>query len=77
MSTQSAQTQAQSVLRERRESLGLSVRRAAKLAGIDPSHLSRAERGQAQLSVDALARLAEVLGMRGLSRQLAPFRDDK
>jgi transcriptional regulator with XRE-family HTH domain len=52
----------------------LSLRQAAERAGIDVGHLSRVERGQASLSVDALARLASVLELRELARLLEPHR---
>ncbi len=72
MSTEYAREQTQ-YLREQRVRRGLSLREAARRAQIDPAHLSRVERGQATLSVDALGRLAKALGLRGLTRQLAPF----
>jgi transcriptional regulator with XRE-family HTH domain len=56
-----------------REARGLSLRAAAHLAGIDPAHLSKVERGEAGLSVDSLARLARVLGLRELAQLLAPY----
>jgi len=56
--------------RARRESRGLSLREAARRADIEPSQLSRVERGMANLSVASTLRLARVLGMRGLVRQL-------
>jgi transcriptional regulator with XRE-family HTH domain len=62
-----------SPLRVLRRSRGLSLRECAREAGIDPGHLSRAERGMAVLSVDTLARLARVLGLRELERLLALF----
>jgi transcriptional regulator with XRE-family HTH domain len=57
-------------LRAVREAQGLSLRQAARLAGIDPAHLSRVERGEKQLTVDALARLAKVLRLDTLARLL-------
>ena len=60
-------------LRAVRVAQGLTLREAAHRARIDPAHLSRVERGEKQLSVDALARLAAVLGLRDLSRLLAPY----
>jgi transcriptional regulator with XRE-family HTH domain len=71
--TESAPERIQPTLREIRERRRLGLRETARRAGIDPAHLSRVERGKSQLSVDAAARLAMVLGMRGLVRQLAPF----
>lgn len=73
MSTESAAARAQPTLREIREKRRLSLRETARRSCIDPAHLSRVERGRAGLSVDAAARLAVVLGMRGLARQLAAF----
>jgi transcriptional regulator with XRE-family HTH domain len=40
---------------------------------MDRSHLSRVERGEASLSIDALARLATVLGLTELAAHLAPY----
>jgi transcriptional regulator with XRE-family HTH domain len=57
-------------LRAARGRQGLGLREAARLAGIDPSHLWRVEHGQARLSVPRLARLARVLGDHDLARQL-------
>jgi transcriptional regulator with XRE-family HTH domain len=62
-------------LRAVREAHGMSLRDAAQRSGIDPGHLSRVERGERQLSIDSLARLAEVLGLVELVRLLAPYRD--
>ncbi|MEP7081898.1 MAG: helix-turn-helix transcriptional regulator [Chloroflexota bacterium] len=57
-------------LRAVREAQGLTLRQAARLADVDPSQLSKAERGIGSLSVSQLARLAHVLGLRHLARQL-------
>lgn len=62
-------------LRAVRIAHGLSLRETAQRAGIDPAHLSRVERGERQLSVEALARLAEVLGLTELVKLLAPYRE--
>src|SRR5258708_1016000 len=59
-------------LRAVREAHGLSLRETARRAQIDPAHLSRVERGERQLSVDSLGRLAEVLNLPELARLLAP-----
>jgi transcriptional regulator with XRE-family HTH domain len=56
-----------------RQAHGLSLRQMADQARIDPAHLSRVERGLAQLSVPALARLADALGLRELAQLLRPF----
>ena len=61
-------------LRAVRQAQGLSLRETARRAEIDISHLSRIERGQASVSLEALARLAKVLGLRDLSRLLEPYR---
>jgi transcriptional regulator with XRE-family HTH domain len=63
-------------LRGAREARGLGLREAARLAGIDPSQLSKVERGQVSLSVDALARLAAVLELRELTKLLTPYRKE-
>jgi transcriptional regulator with XRE-family HTH domain len=60
-----------------RQAQGLSLRKAAERAGIDPGHLSRVERGQGGLSVEALGRLAHVLGLRELERLLRPYGANK
>ena len=66
-----------SPLRVLRQSRGLTLRECAQEAGIDPGHLSRAERGMAALSVAKLARLARVLGLRELEGLLALFDSQK
>lgn len=62
-------------LRAVRIARGYSLRETARRAGMAPAHLSRVERGQRQLSIDALARLAEVLGLTELAKLLAPYRE--
>lgn len=62
-----------SALRAAREAAGLGLREAAERAGIDPAHLSRVERGTKQLSVDALYRLAGVLGLGELRQALRTY----
>jgi transcriptional regulator with XRE-family HTH domain len=61
-------------LRGAREARGLGLRETARRAGIDASQLSKVERGQVSLSVDALARLAGVLELRELAKLLKPYR---
>jgi transcriptional regulator with XRE-family HTH domain len=73
MKTASSCTQTQRPLRAVRQARGLSLRKTATQAGIDPGHLSRVERGQAGLSVEALVRIAGVLGLRELARLLGPY----
>ena len=75
MKSSPPQTQPQkSQLRIVREAQGLSLRRVSHDAEIDLGHLSRVERGQAGLSIDALARIASVLGLRQLAEMLEPYR---
>ena len=66
-------TTTQPPFRAARQAQGLSLERAAALAGLDKGHLSRVERGQAGLSIDALCRLAVVLELRDLARLLEPY----
>lgn len=61
-------------LRVVREAQGLTLRQVADRAEMDPAQLSRVERGQGSLSIDALARLADVLSLRELGRLLSPYR---
>ena len=78
MQTQSSELLTRSSLpplRAVRIAHGYGLRDTAKRARIDPAHLSRVERGERQLSVDALGRLAEVLGLHELVKLLAPYRD--
>lgn len=49
------------VIREKRQSLGLSLRKVAPLAGNDAAYLSRVEAGKAAPSDDLIVRLAKVL----------------
>ncbi len=60
-------------LRAVRQAQNRSLRTTARAAGIDPAQLSRFERGSSGLSIDSLARLAGVLGLRELEQQVAPF----
>jgi transcriptional regulator with XRE-family HTH domain len=60
-------------LRAVREAQGLGLREAARLAGINPAHLSQVEQGKAMLSLGALLRLARVLGLRELDRLLSQY----
>lgn len=66
-------TESTGTLREVRRARGLTLRETALRAGIDPAHLSKVERGQKSLSVNALHRLARVLGLRELARLLQPY----
>jgi transcriptional regulator with XRE-family HTH domain len=60
-------------LRAVRIAQGLGLRETARRIGIDHAHLSRVEQGQAGLSVEALFRLSDALGLRELNRHLKPF----
>jgi DNA-binding transcriptional regulator YiaG len=58
-------------LRTVREERGLSRAKTTRRAGIDKGLLSRFEHGQQALSVEALTRLARVLGQHELAATLA------
>ena len=60
-------------LRAVREAHGLGLREVARRAEIDPAHLSRIERGERTPSLEALIRLARVLGLRELERLTIPY----
>lgn len=60
-------------LRAAREAKGMSLRATAQLSGIDPGHLSKVERGEKQLSIEALYRLATVVDLDELASQLKPL----
>lgn len=60
-------------LRHLRVAKGLSLRTAARRSGIDPGHLSKVERGEKQLSIDSLYRLARVLDLHDLYTLLQPY----
>lgn len=60
-------------LRTAREAKGMSLRAAARKSGIDPGHLSKVERGEKQLSIEALYRLAVVVDLDELAAQLKPL----
>ncbi|MFE1424393.1 helix-turn-helix domain-containing protein [Streptomyces fungicidicus] len=64
---------ASSSLRSAREAKGMSLRATAHLSGIDPGHLSKVERGEKQLSIEALYRLATVVDLDELAAQLKPL----
>jgi len=49
-------------LRHAREDQGITLRRVADAAGIDPAHLTRIEGGNVAASVEVLQRVAAVLG---------------
>lgn len=50
-------------IRERRQELGLSIFELATQTGIDPGHLSRAERGLAGVGNDYRQAIADALGV--------------
>jgi transcriptional regulator with XRE-family HTH domain len=60
-------------VRGARVAKGLGLNETARLAGLDPGHLSKVERGQARLSVESLARLARVLELKELAKLLGPY----
>jgi len=62
-----------SPLRAARISRELSLVDVSCRTGLDVSHLSRIERREVGVSVDALLRIASVLGMSDLAEQLAPY----
>lgn len=51
----------------------MSLRAAAARSGIDPGHLSKVERGEKQLSLEALYRLALVIELDDLASHLKPL----
>jgi transcriptional regulator with XRE-family HTH domain len=51
-------------LRKARQAKGLSQERVALVAGLDRSYVSGLERGEFNVSVVALAKIAKVLGVR-------------
>jgi len=71
MSTQT--TAASSPLREVRLARGLTLAQVAGRAGMTMAHLSRVERGEKQLSVGALHRVAGALGLDDVTHALAPY----
>ncbi|MFJ3094609.1 helix-turn-helix domain-containing protein [Streptomyces hydrogenans] len=60
-------------MREARIARGLMLKDAAAQAGVDSGALSRFERGLEHVSIGALYRLAQVIGLEGLERELAPY----
>ena len=66
-----------SPLREHRLSQSVGVREAARLAGMDPSHLVRIESGKTAPTVATLYRLAVALHIDGLEQALRPFVSDE
>lgn len=60
-------------LRAVRRAKGLTLRTVAQRSGIDPGHLSKVERGEKQLSIESLHRLAVVLELSELATLLDPY----
>lgn len=52
---------------------GVSLRSVAREVGLDPTHLSRIERGDSQPTVNVLYRLAVALNQDDLAEQLQPY----
>lgn len=50
-------------LRELREARGLSQRKTAELAGVEPSTINRIEAGSRKISTEQAKRLAEIFGV--------------
>ncbi|MFE8962125.1 helix-turn-helix domain-containing protein [Streptomyces iakyrus] len=73
MRTDSTPMRSPSPLRAVRTARGLGLRTVAARAGIDPGHLSKVERGEKQLSLESLYRLAVVLDLRELAGFLRPY----
>lgn len=60
-------------LRAIREAHGMSLRELARRASLDPTFLSRVERGEERLSVRSLERVARAVGLRDLAKLLGPW----
>lgn len=73
MSTDSTPMRSCPPLRAVRAAKGLTLRSVAQRSGIDPGHLSKVERGEKQLSVESLYRLAVALELRELAQLLKPY----
>lgn len=65
--------QGSALLKQARMAKRMSLRATAARARIDPAHLSRVERGERQLSIESLQRLAQVIGLDDLAENLRPF----
>jgi len=73
MKTTSPEYRTQPPLHGMRLARGLGLNETARLAGIDPGHLSKFERGEERLGLDNLVRLGRVLGADELVRMLEPY----
>lgn len=71
MHTETSSTAAR--LRRTREAQGRSLRSVAREAGVDPSNLSRIERGVQQPSLDALVRIGRALHLTNLVDTIGLF----
>lgn len=60
-------------LRAVRAAKGLTLRTVAQRSRIDPGYLSKVERGEKQLSIDSLYRLANALDLHELAQLLKPY----
>jgi transcriptional regulator with XRE-family HTH domain len=58
-------------LREVRLAQGKTLRGTARRAGVDPSHLSRIERGATSPSLETLVAICKELGLRNVVEALA------
>jgi transcriptional regulator with XRE-family HTH domain len=72
MRTESTSVCTSSPLRAVRTAKGMTLRTTAQRSGIDPGYLSKVERGQKQLSIESLYRLAVVLELGELAALLKP-----
>ncbi|MFM9604282.1 helix-turn-helix domain-containing protein [Streptomyces turgidiscabies] len=77
MRTTSTRVSSNPPLRAVRTARGMTLRDVASRSGINAGHLSKVERGQKQLSIEALYRLALVLELRELSQLLKPYVTDQ
>lgn len=66
-----------SPLRAARRARGLTLDAASAQAGISKGQLSRFERGEAGLSINALYRLAQVLEVSELTKWLEPYTQER
>ncbi|MFF4166908.1 helix-turn-helix domain-containing protein [Streptomyces sp. NPDC001741] len=73
MQTDSTSSLNPSPLRTIRTAKGMTLRTTAQRSGIDPGYLSKVERGQKQLSIESLYRLAVVLELGELAALLKPY----
>lgn len=62
-----------STLRSIRQANGESLEHAAARIGVNPTHLSRIERGQVAPSLPLFQRIARAYGLRRLASMVEPF----